>query len=243
MDISFLSDLCIRYLKPDFGCVQRKCDNVGDTGRCASARHLHPEWRGNIRGFQSHHCLQILEEGLNRRTDRDTCMRTPAELLVYCLMIVSFMSHCLRWWYKTYLRCVCVCGHSLKAPSDPHLCVAGQALIVIHTGTRCRERKDASFALCLYICRWLFFYDIHWEAFLCTPGHTGLIKVHWLSESQCSILPPSQPHRKTTVLLPSFTTGTSTCSQIHGQKFDISQFWPAFFQTLRTLCPCSRSGQ
>lgn len=74
--------------------------------------------------------------------------------------------------------CVCACGHSLKAPSDPHLCVAGQALIIIHTGAPAAGKGKMLLSLCVYISAASFFYDIRREAFLCTPGHTGLIKVH-----------------------------------------------------------------
>lgn len=75
-------------------------------------------------------------------------------------MIVSFMSYCLRWWYKTYLRRVCACGHSLKAPSDPCLCVAGQALIIIHTGPPL-QGKERCFFCSVFIYLWLAFFLWH----------------------------------------------------------------------------------
>lgn len=68
-----------------------------------------PSGGGTSEGFSPTIVYKYWRGVLNRRTDKDTCMKTPAELLIYCLMTVSSMSRCLRWWYKTYLRRACVC--------------------------------------------------------------------------------------------------------------------------------------
>lgn len=64
-----LSESLNRYLKSDFGCVQRKCDNVSYTGCCPSTRHLHPEWRGGVQGFKSHHVYKYWSQGMQKHTE------------------------------------------------------------------------------------------------------------------------------------------------------------------------------
>lgn len=64
-----LSESLNRYLKSDFGCVQRKCDNVSYTGCCPSTRHLHPEWRGGVRGFKSNHVYRYWSQGMHKHAE------------------------------------------------------------------------------------------------------------------------------------------------------------------------------
>lgn len=99
--------------------------------------------------------------------------------------------------------------HSLKAPCDPQANVLpGRVWLArLQSIQRPAAGKGGRHLLpCVYISAEAacFFYDIHREALLCAAGHTGLIKVHWQSESQCSIsLPPPDLHyaENTAVLL------------------------------------------
>lgn len=92
------------------------------------------------------------------------------------------------------------CTHSLKAPCDlqAYVLPGRVRLARLQSIQRPAAGKGRRHLWpCVYISAEAacLFYGIHREALLCTAGHTGLIKVHWQSESQCSIsLPTPAPH-------------------------------------------------